>query len=84
MWPCYLFRDVGTTTEDVISTNPVKSGYLLQQNGTAASMYLVGYIGDEPVYKNTSAPATGSKHFIINEFFNKLIMFLFRRARPDA
>ncbi len=63
MWLCYLFRDVGTSTEDVISTNHVKSGYLFHQNGTSTSMYLIGYIGDEPVYKNTNAPATGKQKF---------------------
>jgi hypothetical protein len=63
MWSCYSFRDVGTLTNDVVFTSPVKFGYLLEQNGTAAPLPLVGHIGDEPVYKTTSTLVTGKQTF---------------------
>ena len=63
MWPCYSLRNVGTITDDVVSSNPVKFGCLLEQNGMATPLYLVGYIGDEPVYKTTSTLATGKQAF---------------------
>ncbi len=63
MWPCYLFRNIGTITDNVVSASPVKFGYLLEQNKAAAPLYLVGHIGEEPVYKNTSTLAMGKQKF---------------------
>ncbi len=63
MWPCRSVRDVGTITDEVVPATPVKLGYLLQQNAEVAPLYLVGYIGGEPVYKTNNTLVTGKLIF---------------------
>lgn len=49
MWPCYSVRDASTMTDDLVPMDPVKFGLLLDNDRPPAPMYLVGYIGGEPV-----------------------------------
>jgi hypothetical protein len=65
MWPCYSVRDASTMTDDLVPVDPVKFGLVLDNNRPPAPMYLVGYIGCEPVYKTMSTLATG-KHTALN------------------
>ena len=52
-------------TDDVVHIEPVKSGLLLDYGRPTVPMYLVGYIGNEPVYKTTNTPATGNYSLLI-------------------
>lgn len=47
-------------TDEVVHVQSVKSGLLLDYGRPTVPMYLVGYIGDEPVYKTTNTPPMGS------------------------
>ena len=71
MWPCRSVCEAGTITDDLVPSNPVTFGHLVERNGSTTPLYLIGHIGNEPVYKTTSTRLGGKdKYFIVEIFIN--------------
>lgn len=51
-------------TEDVIPINPVKVGEVTTSYEEVVPMYLIGYIGGDPVYRTTTCWAGGKNTFL--------------------
>jgi hypothetical protein len=54
-------------TDEVVPVEPIRFGLLLENDRSAAPMYLVGYIGDEPVCRTTTTLAAGKRTSVVFE-----------------